>query len=86
MSNRGLKSDPDLMKMVESKRFIVTLPQGLQRAMRMAAEYRGCSQSEVVRAALYEHLKDFVSEDSGQVSSFRSKIVEKFKSIGGEKK
>jgi len=51
-------------KKTASTRFIVTLPTGLRRVLKTAAGHRGCSQAEVVKAALYGHLKDFLVEDN----------------------
>ena len=50
--------------MVESDRLILSLPEALRRVLRKASEHRGCSQAEIVRTALYEHLKDFLQEDN----------------------
>ena len=53
--------------MVQSPRMIVTLPKFLKEAISLVAEQRGCSQSEVVKLALYEHLKWFLDVDHAEV-------------------
>lgn len=49
---------------MENKRILVSLPQALRRVIKRAAEHRGCSQAEIIRAALYEHLSDLLKEDN----------------------
>ena len=46
-----------------NNRFIMNVPEALKRAVKNAAQYRKCSQAEVVRAALYGHLKSFIEKD-----------------------
>lgn len=41
-------------------RIIITIPGVLKRAMTLASISRECSQAEVIRTALYEHLKDLI--------------------------
>jgi len=50
--------------MGESPKFIVTLPPALKRVVEKAAQHRGCSQAEIVKAALYEHLREFIDVDN----------------------
>lgn len=47
--------------MSKKPRLIFTLPLALKQAVEQAAEHRGCSQAEIVKAALYEHLRQFLS-------------------------
>ena len=47
------------MEVKTKKHFLVTLPDGLYRAIKKASESRGCSKAEIVRTALYDHLKAF---------------------------
>jgi len=44
----------------------LVVPPALKRAVKEAAEHRGCSVAEVIKAALYEHLKEFIAEDNIQ--------------------
>ncbi|GEM_PF-3362961 len=67
--------------MTQNKRFLVTLPQGLRRAMKLAAENRGCSQAEIVKAALYQHLKEFVLETDKKDFSLPSSNTIDYRSI-----
>ena len=46
------------------KRMIISLPDALRRIIEKAAKHRGCSQAEIIRTALYAHLKDFLSKDN----------------------
>jgi metal-responsive CopG/Arc/MetJ family transcriptional regulator len=46
------------------KRIIISLPDALKRVIEKAAKHRGCSQAEIIRTALYTHLKDFLSKDN----------------------
>jgi metal-responsive CopG/Arc/MetJ family transcriptional regulator len=41
-------------------RMIITIPKNVKRAIEMASAVRGCSESEVVRTALYYHLKEYI--------------------------
>lgn len=50
--------------MSKNPRLILTLSKGLKRVVKYAAEYRGCSQAEIVKSALYDHLKEFISLDN----------------------
>jgi len=50
--------------MIETSKLLVCLPEALRRVLRKASEHRGCSQAEIIRTALYEHLKDFLQEDN----------------------
>lgn len=56
-----MDSVKDIMK--KDRRILITLPDGLRRVVRQSAEHRGCSQAEVVRASIYNHLRDFVEKD-----------------------
>jgi hypothetical protein len=47
---------------LKKQKLLITIPVALKRAVEKAAEYRGCSQAEIVRTALYEHLKSFVTD------------------------
>jgi hypothetical protein len=47
---------------MKKEKLLITMPVALKRATINAARYRGCSQAEIVRAALYSHLKGFVEE------------------------
>jgi len=53
--------------MVQSSRMNVTLPKFLKEAIWFVAEQRGCSQAEVVKLALYEHLKWFLEAENAEV-------------------
>ena len=44
-------------------RIIITLPPALKRVLENASEHRGCSQTEVIKSALYEHLRNFIEKD-----------------------
>jgi metal-responsive CopG/Arc/MetJ family transcriptional regulator len=46
------------------KRVIISLPDALKRVVEKAAKHRGCSQAEIIRTALYTHLKYFLSKDN----------------------
>lgn len=48
--------------MMKKEKLLITMPVALKRATINAAKYRGCSQAEIVRTALYDHLKGFVEE------------------------
>ena len=45
--------------METKNRLIVSLPSALKRIVEKSAKHRGCSQAEIIRAALYEHLSDY---------------------------
>lgn len=51
---------------LKKEKLLITIPVALKRAIVKAALYRGCSQAEIVRTALYAHLKDFVAEEDRQ--------------------
>jgi len=51
---------------LKKEKFLITLPVALKRAVIKAASYRGCSQSEIIRTALYDHLRDFVEDGDRQ--------------------
>ena len=52
------------MEKRNNPRLILTLPKALKRVVEKAAEHRNCSQAEIVKAALYEHLANFLVEDN----------------------
>lgn len=45
-------------------RIIVTLPPILKRVLEQTADHRECSNAEIVRAALYEHLREAIQQDT----------------------
>ena len=47
-----------------NQRIIVTLPPVLRRVLDETAEHRECSVAEVVRAAIYDHLREVVQRDT----------------------
>lgn len=48
---------------MKKEKLLITMPMALKKATINAARYRGCSQAEIVRTALYDHLKGFVAEE-----------------------
>ena len=44
-------------------RYIVSLPYELKRTLEQAAEKQGCSEADVARAALCQHLKEYLYAD-----------------------
>lgn len=50
--------------MKPQNRFIVTLTPALKRVLERASKHRGCSQAEVIKSALYEHLDAFLRADN----------------------
>ena len=60
-----------------SNRFIVTLPVGLERTIETAAKHRNCSKAEIIRAALYENLREFLSKDNTRLRPKKLQRVEK---------
>lgn len=50
--------------MKPQNRFILTLTPALKRVLERASKHRGCSQAEVIKSALYEHLDTFLRADN----------------------
>ena len=49
---------------MKKSRLIITLPDALKRTINKASKRRGCSKAEIVRTALYDHLKEFIEVDN----------------------
>ncbi len=49
---------------MKNNRLIITLPEGLRRALRNASKHMSCSQAEIIRISLHHYLKDFVEKDN----------------------
>lgn len=47
-------------------RMIITIPKNVKRAIETASVIRECSESEVVRIALYYHLKEYIEKEEGK--------------------
>ncbi len=47
-------------------RLIITLPDVLKKAITLSSILRGCSQAEVIRTALYEHLRDLIKKQESK--------------------
>jgi len=59
---------------------IITIPKNVKRAIETASVIRECSESEVVRIALYYHLKEYI-ENEEKYMIFLNEIRSRFSDL-----